>query len=151
MLKRVVWLTAAEQQSKDMDPDLLPQNHGTPSTPGRPRWNHMVSRQQLPTAHQVDVICWWTTALCCVFCLNISTQVCGIIQHLWCLKYLYCANWFPTDLWLEEAVLSKQQHWQQTQKFLRFSNYLELLKWKPLCEEKRIQIWFPKYQEEVSE
>ena len=57
MLKHVVWLTAAEQQSKDMDPDILPQNHGTPSTPGRPRRNHMVSRQQLPTAHQVDVVC----------------------------------------------------------------------------------------------
>lgn len=49
----------------------------------------------------------WATALCGAFCLNISTCICGIIQHLWSLKYLYRTNWFPTDPWLEGGSFIK--------------------------------------------
>ena len=106
-------------------------------------------RQHLSTALQVNAVHWLATALCCRLCLNISASICDIIQHLWCLKYLYCTNLFCIDLWLEEGSFIKTAMMTKPQKFTRFSNYLECLRRKLWKEEKNVQIQFLKYQEQT--
>lgn len=146
MLKHFPQHSAAKVQNQHLD---LVQSHHTPSFAKYPRHSLPVLRQHLSTALQVNVVHWLATALCYRLCLNISASICDIIQHLWCLKYLYCPNRFPIDLWLEEGSFIKTAMMTKSHKYTRFSNYLECLRWKLWREEKNVQIQFLKYQEQT--